>query len=98
MSNETFAPGYGTGQTLVTSATSAAETIAVSSGSVALTNLGDVTIYIRIGGTAVAATIADYPLLAGNQVTVSRQADHGNLSHISPAGAGSLHVMVGAGF
>ena len=98
MSDKTFSPGYGTGQTFTTGASSAGGTIAASSDSLALTNLGTVTIYIRIGGSAVAATIADYPLLSGNQVTVSRQSANGHISHISPDGAGSLHVMAGAGF
>ena len=99
MSNtRTFTPGYGTGITEATSASSGANTVKANSTSVVLTNLGTVTVYVRIGAAAVAATVADYPVLSGTQVSVNKPAEHTHISHISPDGAGSLHYIAGAGF
>ena len=96
--SRTFAPGYGTGVTEVTGIASAANTVQENTASVVLTNLGTVTVYVRIGAAAAAATVADYPVLAGTQVSVSKARDDSHISHISPDGAGSLHYIAGAGF
>ncbi len=99
MSNsKTFTPGYGTGITVATSAASGANTVKANSSSVVLTNLGNVTVYVRVGAAAAAATIADYPVISGTQVSVNKPAQHTHISYISPDGAGSLQYIAGAGF
>ena len=93
MTKRTFLPGYGSGVLAVTSASSAAATVNTNSVGMLLTNTGTVTVYVRIGEEAAAATTADVPVLAGSQVAVSKANSHGHLSHISPDGAGELHYM-----
>lgn len=99
---QTFNPAFGSGVIITTSA--GGETtgipLAVGRQSLCLTNLGTVTVHMRAGTatSAAAATVADYPVLAGQQVTITRFQDFTNVATISPAGAGSLHVMGGEGF
>lgn len=92
----TFSPGYGTGKTDVTGA-STSGTIKANSSSAVFTNLGSVTVYVRITAAASTATIDDYPVLAGTQVSLGKSAGDTHITHISPDGAGSLHYIAGAG-
>ena len=94
----TFNPSYGTGQIVSPGATSAAVSIGAGEKTVCLTNLADVICYVRVGGSAVVATTADYPVPPGGQVTITKGQDSNYLAHIAPAGGGSLHVMTGEGF
>ena len=94
---QTLAPAYGTGVTAITGAASVAQSVTPGSKSLCLSNLGTVVVYIRTGDVNAVATIADYPILAGQQVTITRFADYTHVAHISPAGAGSLHIMGGEG-
>lgn len=95
---QTFSPAFGTGVTAVTGAASAAQVVATGQQSLCLTNLGTVTVYIRTGDATVVASIADYPVLAGQQVTITRFQDFTHVAHISPGGPGSLHIIGGQGF
>jgi hypothetical protein len=56
-----FNPAYGTGITVAPTNTSASSTIGVGSKSLVLTNLGSLTIYVRVGTGSTTATTADYP-------------------------------------
>lgn len=95
---QTFAPAYGQGQTITTGA-SAVATIGAGCKVICLTNLhATETAYVRTGPTStLTATAADYPVLAGNQVTISKPMDDGYLATYS-SGAGSLHIMPGEGY
>ncbi len=90
-------PQYGSGQTVTPAAASAAATLQAGTKNVILTNTGLNVCYVRIGASSVAATAADYPVLAGTQVIISKDQDHTALTHISPAGT-TLHIMTGEGF
>lgn len=94
----TFSPGFGTGVVITTAAGSAVTAVRTGTQSLCLSNTGTVTVYMRTGDSAAVATTADYPVLAGQQVTISRFADFTHVATISPAGAGELHVMGGQGF
>ena len=93
----TFAPTFGGGQTVAPGTSSAAITLAKNNKSVLLTNLGTETVYVRLSPAAVAATIADYPVLASSQVTISKAAGSLHVSYLTASGTGSLHVMGGEG-
>jgi hypothetical protein len=95
---QTFAPGFGTGVVITTAAGSAATAVRPGTNGLCLTNTGTVTVYMRTGDSSAVASTADYPVLAGQQVTITRFADFTHVATISPAGAGELHVMGGQGF
>lgn len=94
----TFAPSYTRGVTVTPGAASASTAIGRGSKSLCLTNLGITTVFVRVSTGASAATAADYPVPAGTQVSISKPQDDDTVSFISPAGAGSLHIIPGEGF
>jgi hypothetical protein len=93
-----FNPAYGTGITVAPTGTSASSTIGVGSKSLVLTNLGSLTIYVRVGTGSTTATTADYPVLAATQVTVSKAQDQNTVAYITASGTGSIHIMAGEGY
>lgn len=96
---QSFAPGFGSGITVTGGAASAAWALrGATSTALCLTNTGTATIYVRTDGPTAVATIADYPVLSGQQVTITINADHTHIAYIAPSGAPTLHVMRGEGF
>jgi hypothetical protein len=94
----TFNPGFGTGVTVAPGTGSARTALRSGSQSLCLTNLGTVTVYIRTGDVTSVATAADYPILASQQVTITRRQDDTHVAYITASGTGSLHIMAGEGF
>ena len=94
---DTFAPAYGQGITVSPAAASASSTIGVGSKSLTLTNLGAEVCYVRVGKAGIVATTADYPLLAGTQVSISKFQDDTTVAYISAVGT-SLHIIPGEGW
>ena len=95
---ESFCPGYGSGLTVTPNVASASSTLAFDSTGVVLTNLSTtITAYVRIGTGAQTATTADYPLLPGTQVSLSKARGERTVAYIAPGGAGSLHIISGRG-
>ena len=70
-----------------------------TSESVVLTNFGENVCYIRVGDIldTIEASTADYPVMPGSQVSIGKTLDHQRIAFISPAGAGSLHIILGRG-
>ncbi len=99
MSTETrsFNPAWGQGQTATAGAASARFTMGEKLNTLCLTNFGTDVVYIRSGLSAVAATTADYPLLGGSQVTISKFQDDTHVAYIAPAGSPSIHIIPGQG-
>lgn len=98
-----FAPHYTRGQTVTPGAAALSTIIGHSKKTLCLTNLGTSVVYVRSYRLAdnpagVAATIADYPVPAGAQVTISKPQDDDSLSYIAPSGSASLHIISGEGF
>lgn len=95
---QSFSPGYGTGVTVTAGAASAAAALlGPTSTSLCLTNTGTVVAYVRTGDSTVAAKTADYPVLGGQQVSITINAGHTHFAYIAPSGAPVLHVMRGEG-
>jgi streptogramin lyase len=95
---ETFNPAYGTGATVAPTASSASSTINSNTPAVVVTNLSDTIIsYVRIGQGAQTATTADYPVLPGTQVSLSKARDDNTVAYITASGTGSLHIITGRG-
>lgn len=94
----TFAPAYGQGITVAPGAATGSTLIGLNSRSLCLTNLGTFTCYVRVTQGASSATIADYPVIAGGQVSISKSQQGDTVSYISPGGATSLHIIPGDGF
>lgn len=92
-----FNPSYGTGQA-VNSTSPAADAGALRKGDkqVCVTNNGANVAYIRVAATG-AASAADYPVLSGAQVVVTKADDDTRLSHYSPLGT-TLHIITGNGW
>lgn len=90
-------PAYGTGQVLAPAAASATAALTKGSKQLILTNLGAAVCYVRVGVGAPAATTADFPVLAGTRVVVTKAEADDSISHISATGT-TLHVMNGEGF
>jgi hypothetical protein len=98
MALETFNPAYTQGQTISVTSTSAPITIGRGSMSLVLTNLDTTTCYVRVSTGTVAATTADYPVLGGSQVSITKDGDMNTVSAITASGTTSLHVIPGEGF
>jgi hypothetical protein len=96
---QALCPAYGTGQIVAPGAASAVATLIKGSNQVVLTNLGAGVCHVRIGNAADApvATTNDFPVPAGQQVTLTRGQNQDALAHICVAGT-SLHIMNGEGF
>jgi hypothetical protein len=98
----TFAPGYGTGIEFATSTTSTNQALRPGSQQVVVTNI-DATnrVYFRTTaadtGTEGTATNADYCVLPGQQVSITRAQDHGRIAVVAAAGTPSVHVITGDG-
>jgi hypothetical protein len=95
---ETFNPAYTQGATISVTTTSAAAVRGLGSKTICLTNLGTTTVYVRVSSGTIAATTADYPVLGGSQVTITKDQDHNTVSAITASGTSSLHVIPGEGF
>lgn len=94
----TFAPSYGSAQTVTPGTSSASVTIGKGSKSMCLTNLGTSACYVRTSSGTSTATIADYVVPAGAQVSISKFQDQDTVSFVTSAGSTSLHIMPGEGF
>jgi hypothetical protein len=97
MALETFNPAYTQGQTISVTSTSAPITIGRGSMSLCLSNLDTTVCYVRVSTGTVAATVADYPVLGGSQVTITKAQDMDTVSAITASGTTSLHVIPGEG-
>lgn len=95
---ETFNPSYGSGVTVAPGVASASSQIGKGSKTLCITSLNAVQCYVRVGGSAVAATTADYPVPAYGQVTITKEQDADYIAYIAPDGGGSLHIMTGEGW
>lgn len=94
---DSFQPNYGSGVTVAPTASSASSSLGNGSENVTLTNLGSVTVYVRIGVGTQTATTADYPVLAGTQVSLSKARGDTTVAYVTASGTGSLHIIAGRG-
>lgn len=92
-------PAYGTGQIVAPGAASAVANLIKGSNQLVLTNLGAGVCHVRVGNAAdvPVATVNDYPVPAGQQVTITKAQGQDGLAHICAAGT-SLHIMNAEGF
>ena len=94
-----FAPAYGTGVTVAPTTVSASSTLGLGSKSLVITNLSaSVPSYVRVGTSSATATTADYPVLPGTQVSISKAQDANVVAYITASSTGSLHIMAGEGY
>lgn len=97
--DQTFAPAYGRGVTASVTATSAASELGKGSKSLCLTNTGDKVAYVRIGESGLTATTADYAVIGGSQVTISKFMDHTHIAYVcGGSDSTSLHIIPGEGY
>lgn len=94
---DSFQPAYGSGITVSPAGTSASSTLGAGSENIVVTNLGSVTVYVRVGEGAQTATVADYPVLAGTQVSLSKGRTENTVAYLAASGTGSLHIVPGRG-
>ncbi len=94
----TFNPAYTKGITVAPAAASASSAIGFGSKALCITNLGSVVVYVRVGGSGVAATTADYPILPITQLSISKEQDETHVAYLVSSGTGSLHIIPGEGF
>ncbi len=95
---QSFSPGYGSGVSVTAGAASVtAALLGATSTSLCLTNSGTDIAYVRTGDSTAVATAADYPVLGGQQVSITINANHTHFAYIAPSGAPVLHVMRGEG-
>lgn len=93
-----FSPTYGSGVTVAPGVASASSTVGFGAKALVITNLGSVTVYVRVGEGSQTATTADYPVLAATQVTISKAQDQNTVAYITASGTGSVHIMAGEGY
>ncbi len=95
---QSFAPGYGSNQSVTGGAASVtAALLGATSASLCLTNTGTDLVYVRTGDSTAVATAADYPVLGGQQVSITINANHTHVAYIAPSGAPVLLIMRGEG-
>ena len=96
----TFNPAWGSGTTASVTASSGNSLRGLGSKSLCLTNLGTDVAYVRTGvGSGTTATTADYPVLPGSQVSITKGMDDNYVAYICAATEStSLHIMAGEGF
>ncbi len=92
-----FNPAYTSGTTKTSAALAASFSIAAGTNQVCITNTGSNIAYVRIGSGTFSATTADYPVLSGAQVVLTKAQDDTVVSHISASGT-TLHFICGNGF
>lgn len=92
-----FFPQYGTGAIVTPAAASATAAIQKGTKNIILTNGGLNVCYVKIGTSGITASTADFPVLAGTQVTLSKNEDFDTIAYISAAGT-TLHIMNGEGW
>ena len=97
--DQTFAPAYGRGATASVSSTSASTELGFKSKTICLTNTGEKVCYVRIGISGITATAADYAVLGGSQVTISKFQDDTHIAYVC-AGSDSTtsHMIQGEGY
>jgi len=92
-----FNPSFNEGQTVTATATPATTQIGKGRKQLAITNTGSNIAYVRVGNGSRTASIADFPILAGTQIAISKFEDDDYLCYIS-AGGTSLHIIPGEGW
>lgn len=93
-----FSPDYQSGVTLAPNGAAVASAIGVGKQAV-FTNLGNVTVYVRLtaSDSAAVASAADCPVLPLTQISLSKGQDDTRVS-VYAATLGSIHVIAGDGF
>ena len=95
---QTFNPAYGTGVTVAPGTTSASVAISGDGPVIVVTNLSSyIVAYVRTGIDSATATTADYPVLPGTQVSLSKGRYENRLAYITASGTSSLHIISGRG-
>lgn len=94
-----FQPNYNNGFIVSPTATSDNILFGFTSETVVFTNLGDSIVYIAIGNSnnTVTASLADYPIVVGSQVSIGKDQDDDVVAFFAPSGSGSLHFINGIG-
>jgi hypothetical protein len=97
---QAFAPAFGNGLLLSPGVASTTTAFPNNSNAVELTNLGATRVSVSFGDTnAVTASLnADYTILPGMKIVVTKNRAHQFIAHISSAAGGSLHIIPGEGF
>ncbi len=96
---QTFSPGFGTGVNVTAGAGSlVAELLGAPSFTLCITNFGTDRAFIRTGNANAVATIADYAVPGGQQVTITVNPAHTHVAYIAPSGAPALQFLRGEGF
>lgn len=95
----TFAPGYGTGIVIATTTSSSNTALRAGSQQVVVTNTDSTNaIYFRTCPASTdTASNADYIVLPGQRVSVTRAQDHAFIAVVAAAGTPSVHVIIGDG-
>jgi len=102
---KTFNPAWGKGVAFTAGAVATHDEIDATanknggSSSIVVTNLGSEVAYVRTysSDAVQVATTADYPVLGGTQVSLTKFRDHDRASVIS-AGGTTLQIIKGDGF
>lgn len=98
--NNAFCPAYGSGQSVTASTSAQSLTITNGAATVVISNYSTTAaevVYIKIGSGSITATAADYPILPGNQVPVTKHPTHDKISIVSASGSPTVHVLCGEG-
>lgn len=94
-----FEPSYTRGITVSPTTSSASSAIGLGSKALVFTNLSSsVVSYVRVGGSGITASAADYPLLPNSQISVSKCQDDTHVAYITASGTGSVHIIPGEGY
>jgi hypothetical protein len=96
--SDTFNPSFGAGVTVSATTTSSATLKGAGAAQFVATNLGSAVVYVSTGLSTVVATAADYPVLPGTQVSLTKRLDDTHIGLLASSGTQSVHIIPGVGF
>lgn len=90
-----FAPGPTV--SLAVTASSSSVALQGAGSTVEVQNTATVTMFVKLGGSTATAAATDYPVLAGQSKTISRDSGSTYLAAIAPGGTGTVYATTGEG-
>ena len=95
-----FTPSYGRGIANTTSTSTSRNEVDSNANrqSVTVTNTGTVVVFVKTGDSSVVATAADFPVLGGTQVAISKDARDTHIAMIATSGTPLVYAIAGSGF
>jgi len=95
--NASFNPAFGQAITVSATGSSVSGAVGDKAENLVVTSLAEETLFFRTGEGSATATAADYALLAGQQISITKPTHHDYFAAIGTDAGGDVHVIPGKG-